>query len=103
MVFNEEEFQKHLDEIVDEAVAEFEKTSVLIDRAMDLDEDEIPEVEKIYFDMDGVLADFDGGVKEFCGMEAPSLHDEPDPEKDDEMWRRIKNVEHFYDKLEVAI
>ena len=26
--------------------------------------------EKIYFDMDGVLADFDRGVRELCGMEA---------------------------------
>ena len=25
------------------------------------------EVEKIYFDMDGVLADFERGVKEICG------------------------------------
>ena len=26
------------------------------------------EVEKIYFDMDGVLADFERGVKEICGL-----------------------------------
>jgi len=25
-------------------------------------------VEKIFFDMDGVLADFDGGVTRLCGL-----------------------------------
>lgn len=30
------------------------------------------EVKKIYFDMDGVLADFAGGVRELCGMEPVS-------------------------------
>ena len=29
-------------------------------------------VEKIYFDMDGVLADFERGVKEICGLTPPS-------------------------------
>ena len=33
-------------------------------RPEDLDEKEIPVVEKIYFDMDGVLADFKRGLKE---------------------------------------
>ena len=33
------------------------------------------EVHKIYFDMDGVLADFKRGVRELCGFEAP-----PQPE-----------------------
>jgi len=29
--------------------------------------------EKIYFDMDGVLADFAKGVRELCGMEPSPL------------------------------
>ncbi len=59
------------------------------------------EVKKIYFDMDGVLADFAKGVKDLCDMEAPSLGGPDKPEQDDEMWRRIKNVENFYNKLEL--
>ena len=59
------------------------------------------QVEKIYFDMDGVLADFGKGVRDLCHMEAPSPDGPEDPEKDNEMWRRIKNVEHFYDKLDL--
>ena len=27
------------------------------------------EVSRIYFDMDGVLADFDRGVRDLCGLE----------------------------------
>ena len=54
-------------------------------------------VEKIYFDMDGVLADFDRGIKELCGLE-------PRPQdsslgSDADMWEKVKEVEHFYDKL----
>ena len=30
------------------------------------------DVEKIYFDMDSVLADFERGVRELCGMTPPS-------------------------------
>ena len=53
---------------------------------------------KIYFDMDGVLADFDAFVRE-------SLNMEYSPEKkcwlpsDDEMWARAKEVSHFYYQL----
>ena len=28
-------------------------------------------IRKIYLDMDGVLADFDSGVRELCGIEPP--------------------------------
>ena len=33
-------------------------------------------------------------------MEAPSLSGPEDPERDDEMWKRIKEEEHFYYKLD---
>lgn len=56
-------------------------------------------VEKIYFDMDGVLADFEKGLQELCDINI-------DPQNkqilnnDDEMWMKIKEVDHFYDKLD---
>ncbi len=59
-------------------------------------------IEKIYFDMDGVLADFDRGVIELCGLTPLSQNSgECDKEKDDAMWAEIKKVEHFYDVLEL--
>lgn len=72
-----------------------------INRAESLDEKEIPNVSKIYFDMDSVLADFERGVREICGMEPPFQNGTPNPELDDEMWRRIREAEHFYDQLEL--
>ncbi len=60
------------------------------------------EVKKIYFDMDGVLADFERGVKELCHMDPPNQNDKKNnPQLDDEMWERIKEVGNFYDKLEL--
>lgn len=57
-------------------------------------------ISKIYLDMDGVLADFDRGVKELCGLAPHGQVGNTD--KDDEMmWEAIKNVGHFYDKLEL--
>ena len=55
-------------------------------------------IKKIYFDMDGVLADFERGVKEMCGMEVPPQDPKYDSEND-MMWERIRQVEHFYDRL----
>ena len=50
-------------------------------------------VEKIYFDMDGVLADFERGVKEICGLTPPSQNAKHHkPGEDDEMWEAIKAV-----------
>ena len=58
-------------------------------------------IEKIYFDMDGVLADFERGVKEICKMNAPSQNDKDrSRDLDEEMWRRVREIEHFYDELE---
>ena len=58
------------------------------------------EAQKIYFDMDGVLADFNRGVRELCGMEAPDPMNAA-PEQDDLMWERIREAGHFYDRLEL--
>ena len=57
-------------------------------------------VEKVYFDMDGVLADFDRGVRELCGMEAQD-QGMRSPAMDDLMWKEIKKIDHFYDRLEL--
>ena len=56
---------------------------------------------KIYFDMDGVLADFQRGVRELCGMEPTPLKGKRDAKYDDQMWAAIKEVDHFYGKLEI--
>lgn len=57
------------------------------------------DISKIYFDMDGVVADFDRGVRELCGL--PVIpYSEMTEEQDDKMWAVIKTVGHFYDKLE---
>lgn len=57
------------------------------------------DVKKIYFDMDGVLADFDRGVKEMCGITPPPPNTRHLPGGDAEMWAGIRKIEHFYDKL----
>jgi len=56
---------------------------------------------KIYFDMDGVLADFDRGVRELCGMEPQSQNGKRSQTRDDAMWEKIRTIDHFYDKLEL--
>ncbi len=57
-------------------------------------------IEKIYFDMDGVLADFDGGVTRLCGLKPLVQGEHRSKEEDDLMWKKIREVSHFYDKLE---
>ena len=54
---------------------------------------------KIYFDMDGVLADFNKGVKTLCGIPAPDQGPDNKAEND-AMWKAIRAVDHFYDKLD---
>ena len=56
------------------------------------------EVSRIYFDMDGVLADFDGGVRELCGM-TPLDQGKSTEEQDDKMWAKIRDIDHFYSRL----
>ena len=57
-------------------------------------------IEKIYFDMDGVLADFDRGIRELCHLD-PLNQASKSKADDDAMWEAVKNVGHFYDKLEL--
>ena len=60
------------------------------------------EVNKIYLDMDGVLANFDKGIIDICHMTpVPQKLQYLNPEREDEMWRRIKEAGHFYDMLEL--
>ena len=57
---------------------------------------------RIYFDMDGVLADFDRGVREICGVTPPSQNaGHRSPKEDDDMWDRSRKHGHFYDSLEL--
>ena len=56
-------------------------------------------IEKIYFDMDGVLADFDRGVNEICHLE-PMEQSRRNPEQYDVLWKAVREAGHFYDMLE---
>ncbi|MBR4344426.1 MAG: hypothetical protein IKP88_17295 [Lachnospiraceae bacterium] len=60
------------------------------------------EVKKIYFDMDGVLADFERGIREICKTEPVGQNAEKkDEEAEDLMWSKVKKAGHFYDLLEM--
>lgn len=58
-------------------------------------------VDKIFLDMDGVLADFDRGVNELCHMEAAPQDEKHEAGNDDLMWEAIRTADHFYDRLEL--
>ncbi len=51
----------------------------------------------IYFDLDGVLADFARGVEMFCGLEP--LDQSVQDEREQRMWEAIRQVDRFYAKL----
>ncbi len=60
--------------------------------------------DKIYFDMDGVLADFEKGVVQLCKLNPlpqSQSEDVNNAEYEALMWRRIRDVPHFYDRLEM--
>lgn len=57
-------------------------------------------IEIIYFDMDGVLADFDSGVTNLCGLRPLAQGEHRSKEEDDLMWEKIRYVGHFYDRLD---
>lgn len=54
-------------------------------------------VEKIYFDMDGVLVDFNKGVYDLTDYDGIL---DKDQKQSDGIWNYIKNVPNFYFKLE---
>lgn len=54
---------------------------------------------KIYFDMDGVLANFEKGLRDLCGIE-PVEQGKSNSKLDDVIWDAVCNIDHFYDKLE---
>ena len=59
-------------------------------------------VDMIYFDMDGVLANFERGVKKLCHMDPPDQNaKEKNKELDDQMWDRIRDIGDFYARLEL--
>ncbi len=57
------------------------------------------EISKIYFDMDGVLADFDQGVEQLAHFPRHNQAEQDDA-KVDAMWDAVRKVPHFYDRLE---
>lgn len=56
---------------------------------------------KIFFDLDGVLADFDRGAIELCHTMPLDMNGKRDPEAKTALWLKVKEVSHFYDKLEL--
>ena len=59
------------------------------------------DIKKIYFDMDGVLADFDRGVAEILGLEPMKQGDRRRTQSwDDKLWAGVRDAGHFYDMLE---
>lgn len=58
-----------------------------------------PDTIKIYFDMDGVLADFERGVRELCHIE-PVDQSKATNAQTDRLWEAVKKVPHFYLNLE---
>ena len=54
---------------------------------------------KIFFDMDGVLANFAKGIRDFGGFD-PAVQGESNEKLDDLVWDVVRRTDHFYDRLE---
>ena len=55
-------------------------------------------LKKIYIDMDGVLADFDDGVRELLGLE-PEPQGKQTQSFQNKMWQKLSEYGHFYRDL----
>lgn len=55
---------------------------------------------KIYFDMDGVLANFNKGVKDLLGMTPRDQGAGFDFKWYNKLYAKMREVDHYYDKLE---
>ena len=58
------------------------------------------EIRKIFFDMDGVLADFDRGVIELCKREPLDQNLPRTDAEDDALWASVRTIPNFYYKLQ---
>lgn len=58
-------------------------------------------ISKIFVDLDGVLADFDRGIRELCGMEPRYQNGKVSTIDADAWWAKVAAVDHFYGKLEL--
>jgi len=57
------------------------------------------QIEKIYFDMDGVLVDFNKGVRELGGFEGLDQC-KASKEKDEQLWNAVRSVDDFSMNIE---
>ena len=55
---------------------------------------------KIYFDMDGVLANFNKGVIDLLHLKPMNQSDPFDYKKTNALYAKMRTVDHYYDKLE---
>lgn len=54
---------------------------------------------RVFFDLDGVMADFDRGAKELCGY-APAMQGTGGPEEEERLFTALRKARHFFYQLE---